>query len=202
MDPAAGYIRIREAVEKRHGQLVLQDLAWTRTYHFRLATASLFDDLVARRALPEVHAVRLVAHPQHRISALLLTAWLATQAGWRPGLELDLAAERAAGCSECLGFESADGRSVSVQLEWDSDGAPLGLLEVEAPGCVVRVSREPGDSHLLQRLECPGHVVELSGPAGGDEGADLVADQLSRGGKDSLLRKVWPRFFELLKMAP
>jgi len=28
--------------------------------------------------------------------------------------------------------------------------------------------------------------------------ADLVADQLSRGGKNSLFRKVWPVFFDLL----
>jgi len=197
-DPVAGFERLGEAMANARRRMVLQDLAWTRTYHFRLSVAALFDDLVAQRALKEVDVVRIVAHPGHRVSALMLLAWVATQAQWRTGLELGLVAERAAGCDECFVFESREGRSISARVEWDETAAPLGLVEILAPGCKVSVQREVGAVYLQQRLECPGHVVSQCGPADEDSDMGLVANQLSRGGKNSLFRKVLPAFLELL----
>ncbi len=199
-DPRAGFAKIEEAVEARE-RIVVQDLAWTRSHHFRMAVAGLFDDLVAQRALGEVDLLRVVAHSGQRTTALLMVAWLATQAGWRPGLELDIAAERAAGCDECFMLESREGRSITVKVEWDDAGAALGLVELHAPDCLVRVSREGDASYLQQRLECPGHELMLRGPADEISSADLVADQLSRSGRNGLFRKVWPVFFELLRLS-
>ena len=198
-DPVAGFERLEEALTDARHRMVLQDLSWTRTYHFRLSVAALFDDLVAQRALGEVNAVRIVAQPAHRTSALMMLAWLATQAGWRTGLELGLAAERAGGCEECFVFESRDGGSITARVEWDEEAAPLGVVEIKAPGCTVSVRREPGAGYLQQRLECPGHVVTQSGPADADSHWELVADQLSRGGRNSLFQKVRPTFMELLE---
>lgn len=198
-DPLAGFERLSEAVSDARHRLVLQDLAWTRTYHFRLSIAALFDDLVAQRALKEVETVRIVAQRAHRISALMLLGWLVKQAGWRMGLELGLAAERAEGGDECFVFETPDGRSVTARIEFDEKAAPLGLLELSAPGCVVSVEREAGSVYLHQRLETPGHKLSQSGPADADSDWELVADQLSRGGRNSLFEKVRPAFLELLK---
>lgn len=199
-DPADGFRRIEEAANDVQHRVVMHDLAWTRSYHFRLAVAGLFDDPLAQQALPEVNAVRLVAHPSQRTTAVLLLAWLATQARWRPGLELDIAAERSAGCGECITLESAGGQSITVTVEWDEASAPLGRLEVSAPDRLVEVSREAGAEHLQQRLVCPGHELIQSGPADPDEQVALVADQLARGGENALFRKVWASFFDLLSM--
>jgi glucose-6-phosphate dehydrogenase assembly protein OpcA len=198
-DPLAGFERLGEAVSDARHRMVLQDLSWTRTYQFRLSLAALFDDLVAQRALKEVETVRIVAKSENRVSALMLLGWLVTQAEWRMGLELGLAAERATGCDECYVFETPDGRSVTARIEFDEEAAPLGLLELSAPGCVVSVQREAGSAYLQQRLECPGHKLSQSGPADADSDWELVADQLSRGGRNSLFQKVRPAFLELLK---
>lgn len=198
-EPGESFEKIREAGEVNEA-LVLQDLAWTRSNHVRLAVASLFDDLVAQRALGEVNAVRLVAQPGQRTTALLVIAWLATQAEWRIGLELGIAAERAAGCDECYSFESKDGRSITVNVEWDAEGAPISRLEISAPECLVSVWRDSEEDLLHQRLACPGHELCLRGPADPLASADLVADQLSRGGKNGLFRKTWPLFVELLRL--
>jgi glucose-6-phosphate dehydrogenase assembly protein OpcA len=197
-DPLAGFERVEEAVNDARHRMVLQDLAWTRTYHFRLSVAALFDDLVAQRALKDVESVRIVAHPEHRCSALMMLAWISTQSRWRAGLELGLAAERAAGCDECFVFESKDGRSITARVEFDEQSAPVGLVEITAPGCVVAVKREPGSAYLQQCLTCPGHVLQQSGPADADSDWGLVADQLSRGGRNTLFQKIRPAFVELL----
>ncbi|NIP97231.1 MAG: hypothetical protein GWO24_28890 [Akkermansiaceae bacterium] len=199
-DVEGGFGRIREAVQDSRHRIVVQDLAWTRSYHYRLAVAGLFDDLVAQRTLPEVREVKLVAHPGQRSTALLLVAWLATQAGWRPGPELGMAAERAAGCGECFVMESGTGQVITVKIDWDEEGPALGLLEMRAPGFLVSVSRERGAAFLQQRLEGPGHELVLSGPADCDGQVELVAEQLSLGGRDELFRKAWPLFFELLRL--
>ena len=199
VDPLVGFERLGEAVSDARHRMVLQDLSWTRTFHFRLSLAALFDDLVAQRALKEVETVRIVAQSKHRISALMLLGWLVTQAEWRMGLELGLAAERAAGCDECFVFETREGRSVTARIEFDEEAAPLGLLELNAPGCLVSVQREAGSIYLQQRLECPGHKLSQSGPADADTDWEVVADQLSRGGKNSLFEKVCPAFLDLLR---
>jgi hypothetical protein len=50
---------------------------------------------------------------------------------------------------------------------------------------------------LCRRIESVGHVIEQSGPADGLEPEELVADQLSRGGKNSLYLKTLPEFTKL-----
>ncbi|MHC5066634.1 MAG: glucose-6-phosphate dehydrogenase assembly protein OpcA [Planctomycetota bacterium] len=196
-DPVRGFGHLREATEDARHRIVVQDLAWTRSYHYRLAVAGLFDDLVAQRSLPQVSEVHLVAQGSCRTTALLFLAWLGTQAGWK----LKQEQEQAAGCRGCIAMESRTGQAITVSIDWDDEAAPLGMLEMRGPGFLVSVSRERDSSHLQQRLECPGHELILSGPADGDRREDLVADLLARGVRDELFRKVWPLFFELLELA-
>lgn len=191
-DLQAGYEQVRAAAEDVAHGIVLQDLAWTRSFYFRVAVAGLFDDLVAQRALPEISEVRVVAQPSQRATALLLLAWLATQAGW----ELS----PTSGEGERFAFVSREGTGIVAELAWDREGAPLSRLELRAPDCEVVVSRDAGAVHLQQRLKSPSHELVRSGPAGGEGPVALVADQLSRGGRNELLRKVWPVFFAMLAL--
>lgn len=190
-DLSASYQEIKGAVEETDGRLVVQDLAWTRTYHFRIALAALFDDLVAQRSLEEVTDLLVVAQSQHRVSSLLLVSWIVTQAGWT------LVGDFREG-EDKLSAETKEGKRVSISLEWDDEGAPVGLCRWTAPECTVEVSHESGAKQLRQRLLSSEHTIDRSGPADGIEAAELVEDQLTRGGKNSLFRKVWPVFFALL----
>jgi glucose-6-phosphate dehydrogenase assembly protein OpcA len=186
-------------VEAGNLKLVVHDLAWSRSWQFRLAVAALFDEPVALAALPAIRSVRLVHHPRYRASALMLLAWLSIQSGWRFSRELALADERRDGAKQSFAFESPGGTPVEVVVEADPASAPLGLLELSAPQVAIRVSREAGSPHLVRELDC-----QLSGchaspaPADPDDDAGLVGTQLARGGKNSLFCKVFPRFLELL----
>jgi glucose-6-phosphate dehydrogenase assembly protein OpcA len=174
---------------------VVQDLSWTRCYQFRVSVASLFDDPVALASLDSVDSIRIVHHPKHRLTALQLLAWLANQAGWRDGLELGLADGRKDGFS----FETEGGHTIEAVLVADSDAAALGLLEISAGDVRVEVSREAGSSHLMRTLRSPGHDFEAPGPADPDAPADLIGEQLSRGGRNTLYRKMLPRMLKLLE---
>lgn len=197
-NPAEGFAKILEAREQTNDHMVTQDLAWTRSYHYRLAIAGLFDDPAAGRAFPEIEEVNIVAQKSQRSSALLMLAWVVEQAGWKSGLELGLAAETNPENGESFLFESKEGRNIVAKVTWDDEGAPLSLLSIRAPGCEVKVSRQKGDSHLCQAICTDGHCLYASGPADADDSEGLVGDQLSRGGKNSLFLRVLPRFLELL----
>lgn len=188
-DPKANFQRMIEASEDTKGDLVTQDLSWTRSYYYRLAVARLFDDPKAQQAFPNIESVRIKAHPDHRMSALLLLAWVMTRSGWK--LEFG-------GGSDWKAL-SNQGKEISLKLEWDEEGAPLAELSISAPECEVKISREKGNSHLCQSVCADGHCLDFSGPADSDEPERLVASQLSRGGKNSLYLHILPQFQELLE---
>lgn len=197
-DAKSGFDKLAAAQETMDGKLLVQDLAWTRSFHIRVALAALFDDPLAERVVGEINKVRIVAQKEERMAALLLISWLATQAGWRDGQELALSDEKRTESGENYFFESPNGGTVEVELIWDEDSAALGLLEVHAPGCLVRVAREKNSKHLTQYLAAGGHKIELSAPADEDDEVGLLADQLSRGGQNSLYQKVLPGLLRLL----
>lgn len=191
-DVVAQYGRVNAAIEEVG--LVVQDLAWTRTYHFRLAVASLYDDLVAARSLVGTRSVKVVVSEQYRTSGLLLLAWFAEMAGWERAQ--DLIEDDGHGGS--YRFETREGGLVDASVVFEEGGAPIGMIEVESVGVCLRVSREVGGKHLHHQFISEGHVVDLHGPVDSDFRAELLADQLSRGGKNSLFKRTLPTFLSLL----
>ena len=196
-DPVAGFATILAALEDAP-KLVVQDLEWTRTFQFRVSVAALFDDPLAQAAIPAIRQVSIRHHPAHRLAALQLLAWLATQARWSDGRGLELDDARRSGSEESFTFESRGGREVMARLVADEESAPIGFLGIDAGEVGVEVSREPGSIHLCRVLTAPGHCLDVPGPADPLGAEDLVAEQLSRGGKNSLYRKILPRFLALL----
>ena len=188
-DPVAGFRKLTEARAETRGKLVTQDLSWTRSHFYRLAVARLFDEPMAQKAFPEITEVRVKGDPAHRMAVLLLLAWVATRAKW--------SVKRCSGDSWAM--VSGERKEVAVEFEWDEKSAPIGELVLVAPECEIRVSREVGNSHLIQSVRGEGHEVELNGPADADEPEGLVASQLSRGGKNSLFLTVLPLFIEMLE---
>ncbi|YCM44924.1 glucose-6-phosphate dehydrogenase assembly protein OpcA [Verrucomicrobiaceae bacterium 227] len=189
-EPKVGFDRIVEAREDTKGRLVVQDLAWTRSFHYRLAIAGLYDDPIAQNSLPQIESVSITAQSGQRTSALLLLAWVASQAGWTLAL--------ASPDGNSFQFTSRKGQAIRADLNWDDAGAPIGELSLKAPNCEVKVLRKVNSAHLCHVLCTDGHCLDFSGPADVDDPAGLVASQLSRGGKNSLFLRVLPTFLELL----
>lgn len=187
-NPREGFDQIVKAREDSGGRLVVQDLAWTRSFHFRLAIAGLYDDPIAQKSLPEIETVSITARKEQRTSALLLLAWVVSRSGWTIA-QVD---------GDSFEFTSREGRKIKAALNWDDDGAPIGELTLQAPNCEVKVLRKPESQHLCHVLCTDGHCIDFSGPADADEVSGLVASQLSRGGKNSLFLHVLAAFQKLL----
>jgi glucose-6-phosphate dehydrogenase assembly protein OpcA len=188
-DPRTDFRRLIEAREDTKGQMVTQDLSWTRSYFYRLAVARLFDDPMAQKSFSTINKVRVKAQPEHRTGALLMAAWVIRRSGWkvvsRQGDQWQL--------------KSKEGKEIALELLWDEEGAPIAELLIAAPDCSVRISREVGNHHLCQSICAHDHCLDFSGPADSDQPEGLVASQLSRGGKNSLFLQVLPQFLELLE---
>jgi len=192
-NPAEQFDKVGEAIDKVN--LVVQDLSWTRTYHFRLALASLYDDLSLVGSLDKIEQIKLVVHPENRLSGLQLISWFVTMSGWERAQDLISDEEN----SGSYRFSNSAGNLVDVEMISDENSAPIGKFEVLAGDIRVSVSRELGGKHLHQELVNGNHVIDVHGPADSDAKADLVTDQLSRGGKNSLFKRVLPMFMDMLR---
>lgn len=182
-DPAASFAMIEET-SQANPDLVIQDHAWTRSWQFRVGIASLFDDPIAQEVLPQIDKVEVVHHPDHRNTALQLIAWLVVQAGWK---------ERAP-----FSYVSAGGVEIGVEVKADAAVPPLGSVTLHAGGVTVRVSQQAGASHVERQVESGAYKAVSLSPVDPESAAELIAVQLSRGGKNSLFQKILPRFRAML----
>jgi glucose-6-phosphate dehydrogenase assembly protein OpcA len=185
-NPAASFARIEEASQANH-DLIIQDHAWSRSFQFRLGIASLFDDPVARDALPAVDRVEITYHPEHRNTALQTLAWLATQAGWKDR-------KSTAG----FAFESSSGVAIDTILRPDPESAPLSALILHAGETTVEVTCEKGAARLRRHIESGHYKATSLSPTDPGLPEQLLALQLARGGKNSLYQKILPRFRAML----
>jgi len=146
---------------------------------------SLFDDPIAQDALGSIEKIRIRHHTHDHNTALQVLAWLSVQAGWKHLGDME--------------FTNKEGRSIQAEIEGSEDSAPLGLVELSSSRTTVRVSREKGSTHLLREINSGDYHVSSLSPADPEAPADLVGQQLARGGKNSLFLKILPAFLEFLE---
>ncbi len=186
-DPAASFAMIEET-SQANPDLVIQDHAWTRSWQFRVGIASLFDDPAAQQDLPQISRVEIIHHPDHRNSALQILAWLAVQAGWKDRESND-----------AIAFVSGIGVPIAVSLTADSAVPPIASLVIRAANTTVQITQKAGASHIERQVETAGYKATSLSPIDPTTPAELVAVQLSRGGKNSLYQKILPRFRAMLE---
>lgn len=191
VNPLESFEKIQQAANDAEHFLPM-DLEWTRSYQIRLAIAGLFDDPLAVCALENLSQVKIVAHPDHKMAAVQLLAWVATRMGWtrvsgpKPGGELEYS------------FKSVNDEVVSTVLELDTASAPVGVVVISSPDCKVEVTHDVDQPYLRQELYAGSHRISSHMPVDKGTPAELVMDQLSRGGKNTLYRTMLPEFISLL----
>lgn len=181
-DPLASYRMIQERIGT-NANLILHDLEWTRSLTLRLSVASMFDHPAVLAALPDVDALEITHAAAHRNAALMLLAWVAKQAEW----------QRAA---DGL-FLSKNGKQIRVKMTAQGDAA-ISSLSMSAGTRQIEITRHENGQHWQRNIIAPNFHQTTLAPLGVQNPQELVADQLSRGGKNSLFQKILPTYLELL----
>jgi glucose-6-phosphate dehydrogenase assembly protein OpcA len=170
------------------------DIEWTRSSQVRMAIAGLFDDPMAVNALEHVSELNIVVHPEHRMAGLQLLAWVIQRTGWKRCCELSLDSDH----GDVYYYETSEGSALVAKIVADPLSAPVGAMEFIAPGLELRVTRDAGSAYICQELHAGAHHIERRTPSNSDDSAELVMNQLSRGGNNSLYCAVMPEFLALL----
>ena len=157
----------------------LGDLNWTRLVTWR-STIGQFFDLPGRRDIAELQRLEITHAPGMRLTALLLTAWLAMRLNWN-------AAEKGADRFRFSGGFGGATQDIEVSLHESGsrDDAAIGsLLMRTSAGAEFRVNRQPGSDFFNTRAQL-GHgererLQVLR--AGSERTADLVSEELTHNG--------------------
>ena len=185
--PKEGYATLLNALEDSQKRLVIQDLAWTVSYNVRLAFAAMFDEAIAQSEFSNIKEASIQVGEGYLSSGLLLVAWLANQAGWKFICKV----------STGYHFENAAGEPIHIALNVKGTH-PISELGVASENGSFLVKQNPNENYLHQVTQTDCGTSELTTSAGTFDDVSLVADQLSRGGKNALLRKTLPLYLELL----
>lgn len=164
---------VEAAQEKAKQRVVLCDLNWTRLVQFRLALAQFFDAPAGQQQLSKIERVEIEFAHGHRSTALLLAGWLAAQLRWEVG------AGRKDGELE---FRRSAGETVGVALQ-EVAGASISRCSFICDDVEFRVTRGAGADLLEATVLASGtEKMQQLMPAGDDDPAQLMNEELMRGG--------------------
>lgn len=188
--PAKQIKLLRESFDTEKPRFVLADLNWTRLSFLRQALAVIFDNPQARGGLAQIEEVEIDHNAESRSTALLLAGWLAGQLGW----EWD-GAKTSGGR---LLFRSKDRRNIKIRLN-ETEGVFLSRcrLGTAQDWVELRRSGESGFFHA-EGTWLGDSSRELLLPAGHDREADLVGDELMRGGRHTIYLRSLAKVEKLL----
>jgi glucose-6-phosphate dehydrogenase assembly protein OpcA len=190
-DLPAGINLLHQALTNSHAHFVVHDLAWTRTYHMRLAIAAAFENPALNNELANLRSVSITASPQHQATALFLLAWLASR------LEIDFRKIPSDSSDTTQRFE---GRKwdPTASLTLSESNESIALLEIRFENGSYSIEHSPDSRFLRMRTEVPDFTREKLMPADPTKESELIVDQLMRGGSNSLYHAIVPTFASLL----
>lgn len=198
-NPLPSFLRVEQMFDEGV-ELAPVDLEWTRSYLPRLALAGLFDDPLAAKGLESTRQIRIVVHPDHLMAGMQILAWLVMSTGWKRSKDLGLCGEdNDLDSVKRFYFETHEGSDVTARVECDPTSAPIGLVELNGAGFSAKVSRCAKEAYMHQQLDVGDHKIDRQVPAASDDASELVVDQLSRGGKNTLYRTILPVYLDLLR---
>ncbi|TLD72651.1 hypothetical protein FEM03_00830 [Phragmitibacter flavus] len=187
-NPAHDFERLLQAECENAARFHVYDLSWLRSHFFRTALATCFHDPLALAELPKVTNMTITHGPGHRVAGLLLAAWV----GVRLKAEMQVI-----DCSPTLVLP--EGQTISVHVSEVAGEAPLQSVVLSSANASFSVERECGSAYVSTRVALPDHQREELLPADLPTDAALIANLLSRLGRQSLYLQMVPMLRQLLK---
>jgi glucose-6-phosphate dehydrogenase assembly protein OpcA len=177
-------LKLVEAAKAEADQrIILCDLNWTRLDKIRGAVAQFFDHPAAHHHFGKIEQVAIGYAPGYRSTAVLLAGWLAAQLKWI----------FKAGNGTSLQFANSHGHPISVELR-EQQGEPIGEIWLRS-GITRFAVKHPAGADLLVLTRHDGDEQRMDQvmPAGTNDLAALLSDELMRGGPHSVYLRVIDR---------
>ncbi|MEA3212549.1 MAG: hypothetical protein QOE70_5606 [Chthoniobacter sp.] len=173
VEPTKQFKLLLDSLARTESRLAMCDLNWTRSLHLRQALAQMFDHLENRRILDGMTTITISYAPDFRSTALLLVGWFAAQ------LKLELKHHDQAQVI----LATPRGHEVTCQLVAEP-GRSISRCQISAPEGVVEVAREgSGDFFSVDVRLSDSRTYHHLLPAGNNESASLLAEELALGGR-------------------
>jgi glucose-6-phosphate dehydrogenase assembly protein OpcA len=180
---------IETAQTEAKQRVVLCDLNWTRLVHIRLALAQFFDHPAAQHHFGEIDRVQIEFAHDYKSTAILLAGWMAAQLKWQRKKTKD---------ADALHFIDPSNRGITFELR-EKAGEPIGRITVQSGKIEFTVSHASGADLLevFQGKSGEKSVCHLI-PAGSSDPADLLSEELRRGGPHRVYLRAIERVRDLL----
>jgi len=170
---------LRDSLAEAQGRIILCDLNWTRGLYFRQAISACFDNPGHLPFLDQIDEITIAHAPGYRCTAQLIVGWLASRLNWK-GPE---------GSQNEIVFTAGNGRRATIRFV-ERTGAPISEARIKADGATFLFTREEGSEFLHAAFTFPdGRHIESLLPAGRDGSAELVNEELVRGGRNLVYLK-------------
>lgn len=164
---------VEEAQKNANHRVVLCDLNWTRLVHVRLALAQFFDAPAMQARLAKIERVAFAFASGCRSTVVLLAGWLAAQLRW------ELVASES---HTQMDFLNGAGQPITVALT-ETPGAPISRCTLYAGDIQFRVNQATAADRLdVCMHSARGERMQRLMPAGSNEPAQLMDEELMRGG--------------------
>jgi len=185
-DPAHDFAVLAAALDQSTARFRVYDLSWLRSHLFRTALASCFSGSAALEELRRLQSVEITHSKGHRLAGLLIAAWI--------GVRLKCTLDPSAG----LKLVTPEGATISLSLRECGDGEALQRIELRSANASFSVSRDCGAAYVCTKVQMGGHQQDQMLPADPVTDAELISEQLSRLGCQSLYLQMVPMLRDML----
>ena len=167
-DPARSMRKLMEARAGQTSRFSLSDLTWMRTRCIRLTLASAFQSAPLLADLPKLNHVVIHHAKGHRLSGLMIAAWMGTQlncqAGEGPGIRL----------------VREGGEDIEIELREAEGSCAVQCLELNGAGISIRIRRDQVSGLSHTTVVHPSLRQETVHPVPANTEVDMISEQLSR----------------------
>lgn len=186
-DAAYGFSKVQEAMEANAGGFRIYDLSWLRSHQLRTALAASFSDPASLSSLDELHEMEILHSRRGIISALLLTAWIAAR------LKGELCIE-----GKSIRILRKEAKDIAVYLKEEEGPSCVNKLTLKSDDRSFEISRHEGSKFIQSLVIVGDQEREVLVPTDQLTDSELVIDQLSRLGGNSLYSSIYPLMSQLL----
>ncbi len=171
-DPLPQFDILQRSWQQAAGEFSVNDLAWTRVLHLRMALAACFDDPAALARLPTAEEMTISCAQGHALAGRMFAAWAMHRAG--------MTLTGADGPATFL-FQRPGGEKLRVIFDAKESDVAVPSVTLFGPELSVAIRQDNCDSFIQSRVETPAGTVERLTPAPCHTPAEMVIERLRRG---------------------